>query len=216
MVVLRCEPRRFDGMTGKLKGIRTTIAGGMLFLLPLILIIILLSKGLKIAERLSQPVVNAIGVKTVGGVAFGTLVAIAAMILISFFAGLLARTRLGQAAYSRLESSILAILPQWRMARGFVQSFDSESSSDVEVVLVPTDAGWCLGFVLEKPAGDWWPVFIPGAPQWTSGSVSYARSEQVHHTGLSAAEAILLMRRCGVGSANIQELLASLEEKQAL
>lgn len=203
-------------MTGKLQGIRTTIAGGALFLLPLILIVVLLSKGLKIAERLSQPLVNAIGVRTVGGIALGTVVAIAAMVAISFLAGLLARTRLGQATYSRLEASILAILPQWRMARGFVQSFDSKKSSDIDVVLVPTDAGWCLGFVLEKPAGDWWPVFIPGAPQWTSGSVSYARSEQVHHTGLSAAEAILLMRRCGVGSSNIQELLASLEAQHAL
>ena len=203
-------------MAKRFEAIRTTVAGGMLFLLPLILIVILLSKGLQVAERLAQPVVNAIGVKTVGGVALGTLIAIAAMVLLSFLAGLLARTRLGQATYSKLESSILGSLPQWRLARGFVQSFNSEKSSDIEVVLVPTDAGWCLGFVLEKPAGDWWPVFIPGAPQWTSGSVSYARSEQVHHTGLSAAEAILLMRRCGVGSANIQDLLASLEEKQAL
>ena len=216
MVVSRRELNPFPGMTGKLQGIRTTIAGGALFLLPLILIVVLLRKGLKIAERLSQPLVNAIGVRTIGGVALGTVVAIAAMVAISFLAGLLARTRLGQATYSKLEASILAILPQWRMARGFVQSFNSEKSSDVEVVLVPTDAGWCLGFVLEKPAGEWWPVFIPGAPQWTSGSVSYARSEQVHHTGLSAAEAILLMRRCGVGSANIQELLASLEAKHAL
>jgi uncharacterized membrane protein len=102
------------------------------------------------------------------------------------------------------------------MARGLVESFASERGADVEVVLVPTDAGWCLGFVLEKSAGDWWTVFIPGAPQWTSGSISYAHSDQVHPTGMTFAEAVMLMRRCGAGSARIQSLLASLKEKNAL
>jgi|SRR3954447_15761628 uncharacterized membrane protein len=203
-------------MAGKLNAVRTTLAGGILFLLPLILILFLLSKALKVAERLSQPVVNAIGISSLGGVAIGTVVAVAGMILISLGAGLLARTRLGQAAYSLLENSILGMIPQWRIARGLVAALDTGRQSDVEVVLVPTDAGWCLGFVLEKPSGDWWTVFIPGAPQWTSGQLSYAHCDQVHPTGLSSAQAILLLRRCGAGSAGIEALLASLQEKKAL
>jgi uncharacterized membrane protein len=122
----------------------------------------------------------------------------------------------GQATYSGLENSILGVFPQWRMARGLVESFASERGAEVEVVLVPTDAGWCLGFVLEKAAGDWWTVFIPGAPQWTSGSISYAHSDQVHPTGMGFAEAVMLMRRCGAGSLKVQELLAALKEKNAL
>ena len=200
----------------RLKAARSTIVGGILFLLPLILIIFLLSKALKLIERLSQPIVDVVGVRTVGGIAVATFVAIAALLLISFLTGMLARTRLGQAAYSSLESSILGILPQWRMARGFVESFGAEKASDVDVVLVPADAGWCLALVLEKPAGDWWTVFIPGAPHWTSGSIAYARSEQVHRTGLTFAETIMLIRRCGVGSRPVHDLLASLEHKKAL
>jgi uncharacterized membrane protein len=203
-------------MPGKLEAVRTTIAGGVLFLVPLILILFLLSKGLKVAERLARPIVQATGVTTVGGVAFGTIVAIVVMLLVSFLAGLLARTSLGHAAYSSLEKSILGILPQWRVARGLVESFGTEAGSSVEVALVPTDAGWCLGFVLEKPTGDWWTVFIPGAPQWTSGSIAFARSEHVHHVDLTSAQAILLMRRCGVGSAAIQQFLQSLEQNGAL
>jgi len=203
-------------MATKFQAMRTTVAGGILFLLPVILIVFLLSKALKFAERLSQPVVQAIGIKTIGGVALGTLIAIAVLLVVSFIAGLLARTRLGRAAYATLENSILGVLPQWRIARGLVTSLDSERASEIEVVLVPTDAGWCLGFVLEKPPGDWWTVFIPGAPQWTSGQVSYAHSDQVHPTDLSATQAIFLLRRCGAGSARIQELLASLEREKAL
>jgi uncharacterized membrane protein len=101
------------------------------------------------------------------------------------------------------------------MARGLIESLSPEKMSHVDVVLVPTDAGWCVGFVLEKPAGDWWTVFIPGAPQWTSGGVSYAHVDQVHPTNLSFAEAILILRRCGTGSAKIPALLATLEQEKA-
>lgn len=203
-------------MTTKFQAVKATLAGGMLFLLPLILIVFLLSKAMKVAERVSQPVVKAIGVESVGGVALGTLIAIVGLLVISFLAGLLARTRLGQAAYSSLEHSILGLLPQWRIARGLLASIDSDKASEIEVVLVPTDAGWCLGFALEKPIGQWWSVFIPGAPQWTSGQVSYAHSDQVHPTDLTPTQAILLLRRCGAGSASVQALLASLQQKKLL
>jgi uncharacterized membrane protein len=203
-------------MATKLQAAKTTVAGGIIFLLPLVLMLFLLGKALKFAEQLSQPIVNLIGVRAVGGVGLRTIVAIVGLILVSFLAGLIARTRLGRVAFNAVENSVLGILPQWRIARGLVASLDPERAAEVEVVLVPTDAGWCMGFVLEKPAGDWWPVFIPGAPQWTSGSVSYAHSDQVHPTGLSSAQAIMLLRRCGAGSGDIQSLLASLEDEEAL
>jgi uncharacterized membrane protein len=187
---------------------RSTLVGGVLFLLPLILIAWLLSKALKVVERLSDPVVNATGLHTVGGVAVGTVISIAILVLLSYFAGLLARTRFGQATFSSFEHSILSVLPQWRMARGLIESFDHEETSQTEVVLVPTDAGWGLGFVLEKPDVDWWTVYIPGAPQWTSGSISYAHSKHVRQTGLTFAQAIILLRRYGTGSAQIHALLA--------
>lgn len=196
--------------------IRSTLVGGVLFLLPLILIIWLLSKALKVLERLSDPLVKATGLHTVGGVAVGTIMATAILIIMSYFAGLLARTRLGQATFSGFEHSILSVLPQWRMARGLVESFDHDHASQVEVVLVPTDAGWGLGFVLEKPDGDWWTVYIPGAPQWTSGSVSYAHVDQVQQTGLTFVEAIILLRRYGTGSAKVHALLASLKQEHLL
>jgi uncharacterized membrane protein len=203
-------------MTTKGGAFRTIVAGGVLFLLPLIFGLWLVSKALKWFERLSEPVVRATGADSFAGVTLSTIISIAALILVAYLAGLVARTRLGQATFSSLENSILGLLPQWRMARGLIESFDPERMSHIEVVLVPTDAGWCLGFVLEKPAGDWWTVFIPGAPQWTSGAVSYAHVDQVHRTNLSFAEAILIMRRCGTGSASIPALLASLQNNELL
>jgi uncharacterized membrane protein len=196
--------------------IRTTLAGGVLFLLPIIFIIFLLGKGMQFAQQLLHPLIVALGIRSIGGVAANTVVAAAALTLIAFLAGLLARTRLGQSTFSHVERSLLAVFPQWRMARSFIESFETERQSEIDVVLVPTDAGWCLGLAFEKPVGDWWSIFVPGSPQPTSGSVVYAHSDQVHHTGLTLAQAIALLRRCGAGSERIYALLASLREAKAL
>src|SRR5688500_12489121 len=97
--------------------IKTTILGGILFLLPIVLIVFLLGKALGLARGLSDPLVNAAGVDSVAGVATGTIVAILLLMLLSFMAGLLARTRLGQSTFNKMENSVLSLFPQWRMAR---------------------------------------------------------------------------------------------------
>jgi len=196
--------------------IKSTLLGGVLFLLPIVLIVWLLGKALSFARRISEPAVQAVGVNSVAGVATGTIISIIALMALSFAAGMIARTRIGQTTFSKMENSILSLFPQWRMAKGLIESFETGGRAEMDVVLVPTDAGWCMGFVMEKPEGDWWTIFVPGSPQWTSGAVAFAQSDQVKPTGLTPAQAILLMRRCGAGSAGIRALLASLEEKGAL
>lgn len=193
-----------------------TVIGGILFLLPIIVIVFLLSKAVSFARRVLEPVIKALGWDWVGGGATVTLIAIAVLLIVSYAAGLFARTALGGSTFSWVENSVLSLFPQWRLARAFIESFEAETRSATEVVLVPTDAGWCLGFVLEKPEGDWWTIFVPGSPQWLSGSVAFAHGDQVRPSGLTPAQAIMLMRRCGEGSANIRALLASLQEKGAL
>ena len=195
---------------------KATFIGGLLFLLPIVLIVFLLGEALGFAQRLSQPVVEAAGVDHFAGVAAGTIVAILALVLLSFTAGLVARTRFGQFALDRLEGSLLSLFPQWRMARGMIESLEGGSGQELEVVMVPADAGWCLAFVLEKPEGEWWTVFVPGAPHCTSGAVAFAHVDQVRPSGLTPGQAVLMMRRCGAGSARIRALLASLQERGEL
>src|SRR5688572_32424348 len=91
--------------------VKSTLLGGILFLLPIVLIAWLLGKALGFAKRLSDPVVTAAGVDSVAGVATGTVVSILALMLLAFAAGTVARTRMGQATFSKLESSVLSLFP---------------------------------------------------------------------------------------------------------
>jgi uncharacterized membrane protein len=196
-------------MTKSLDTIRTTVVGGILFLIPLFLVAWILAKLFGIASDIAKPVVTWSGVQSVAGVGAATLVAIVLIILIAFLAGLFARLSFGQSLFRWLEGGFLATIPQFSILEGVVKSFDTDASQ-VPIVLVPTDAGWALGIMLEEKVGDWNAVFLPGAPQWTSGSISYAHSGNVVPVDLTLAELMMLLRKRGVGSARVfQALLKS-------
>ncbi|HXT82672.1 MAG TPA: DUF502 domain-containing protein [Acetobacteraceae bacterium] len=195
-------------VTKSLEAIRTTIVGGILFLIPIFIIVWILVKIFDTASSIALPVSRWSGVHSVAGVGAVTVFAIVLMILAAFLAGLFARISFGQSVLRWLEGGFLATMPQFSFLEGVVKSFDT-SANQVPIVLVPTDAGWTLGMMLETQVGDWNAVFLPSSPQWTSGSISYAHSDNIIPVDLTLADLMMLMRKRGVGSASVFQALRS-------
>ncbi len=187
--------------------LRTTLVGGILFLLPLLLIAAILRSGLKLAAKLAAPVAGLFPDVLGGRVAAADAVAVMLLLAVAFVAGLLARTGAGQRVMRWFENSLLGSLPQFNFVRGIAESMGENQK--VEVVLVPTDAGWNLGFVFEPGPGPWQAVFIPGAPAWTAGAVAWARADNIRPAGLNFAQAVLVLRKLGAGSTTVAVGLAA-------
>jgi uncharacterized membrane protein len=194
-----------------LEFIRTTVVGGALFLLPIFVVLFVLSKVVGLMRGLTAPIVTALGVTSVGGIAASNLVTILGLVLAAFLAGLFARTPAGQSALTWIQDGVSAALPQFSLIQGVARNIGSEEDVvEIPVVLVPTDAGWALGLLLEAE-GDWHAVYLPGAPEMSSGSVVYAHTGQIHRTDLTLKQLWVMMRGRGKGSAKICRRLASLQ-----
>jgi uncharacterized membrane protein len=199
-----------------LEFVRTTVVGGALFLLPIIVVLFVLSKVFGLMGAFTEPVVRLMGVETVGGVAVSTLVTIFGIVLSAFLAGLFARTKAGQAALTWIQDGVSATLPQFSLIQGVARDVGAEGDHrEMPVVMVPTDAGWALGLLLESE-GDWHAVYLPGAPEMSSGSVAYAHKDQIHQTDLSLKQLWMLMRGRGKGSSAIYRRLATLQAEGRL
>src|SRR4030095_9529920 len=101
--------------------------------------------------------------------------------------------------------SVSATLPQFSLIQGVANTIGAEGEdgpTTMPVVLVPTDAGWALGLLLEAE-GDWHAVFLPGAPQMSSGSVAYAHTDQILRTELTLKQLWMVMRARGKGSSDV-------------
>jgi uncharacterized membrane protein len=188
-----------SGMKRGINTVTTTIVGGAVFLVPLVVVVFFGSKLLGFMEGLLQPIEARTGDLALGGVAFTTILALLLILVACYLFGLLGRTKHGHGVLEWAQKGIAAVAPSFGMYNELLNEIGGEGAN-ASVVLVPTDAGWTLAISFEAQGDSPRLVFIPGAPQWTEGSLALAPPENVRPTDLTVAELIALLRRCGRSS----------------
>jgi uncharacterized membrane protein len=191
-----------DGMKEFLK---TTIVGGVIFLLPVGLVIFLLGHAFAFAAKLIAPISKHLHLDQISGVTGISLVSIlsiASLVIVSFLAGLVARTALGARMTYWFEHSLLGRFPQYRMAKSIAEGFaNAERATDaMRPALINVDCGWQLGYVLETLDNGWLAVFLPQVPTPMSGNIMYVPAECVRALDMTMTQATTLVKRAGIGS----------------
>ena len=187
--------------------LKTTIVGGALFLVPVVLVALILNHALRFAAKVAKPISGSLHLDKLGeweGIGAATVIAVLVLILISFIAGFVARTDLGKRITRAFENSLLGSIPQYQLAKSMAEGLAKiESASHVKVVLVSADGGWQIGYLLESLGNGWVTVFLPQAPTPMSGNVMYLPSDRVRPLEITIGQAMAVVKRIGVGSGDI-------------
>jgi len=182
--------------------LKATIAGGLLFLLPVVLIVIVLGYAVRLAGKVAKPISEFLPVDAVLGVPGVTILAVLLLIVVSLVAGLFARTSEGKRIMRWSENSLLGGLPQYRLVKSMAEGLAQvESTEAVHPALVSIEGGWQIGYLLEPLENGWVAVFLPQAPTPMSGNVMYLPADRVRPLGMTMVEAMAIVKRIGVGSA---------------
>jgi uncharacterized membrane protein len=189
-----------------MKFIKTTIIGGLVFMVPVVIVAAVLGKALEIMTRVATPMGHMLPVDSIGGVAVGNLLALSALALLCFVAGLVARSKLAAKVYRSMDTMLLAI-PGYAFVKGFTDGMTEtqESAKSLIPVLVSFDDHEQIGFEIERLAQGKVVVYLPGAPSPWSGSVVYFSAERVKRLDLTVAQASNKIRRLGRDSQRFQE-----------
>jgi len=181
--------------------LKSTLVGGVMFLVPVVLIVIVLKHALQLAGQIAQPLAEALPIRQVGGVAVATIIAVAMLLLVAFLAGLLSRTGPGRRVTHWFEESILGGLPQYRMVKSLAEGFTQiEDGTGMQPVLMRGDEGWMLGYQMEELPDGWRVIFLPASPTPMSGNVIYTEGSRVKRLDMTMREAMVLVKRLGIGS----------------
>jgi uncharacterized membrane protein len=184
------------------KFLKATIVGGLLFLLPLILVVVLLGHAIRVAGKVAHPLLEFLTLDKVIGPAGEEFVAGVMLLVIAMAAGLIARTVVGKTLMQWSETSFLGGLPQYRMVKSMAEGFAQiENSEDLKPALVNVEEGWQIGYLLEQLHNGWVAVFLPQAPTPMSGNVMYLPGERVRPLAITMVEAMSIVKRMGIGSA---------------
>src|SRR5262245_15571781 len=181
--------------------LKATLAGGLLFLLPLVLVALLLGHAMKFAGKVAKPVTEVLALDKVIGPAGEEGLALLTLILISVGAGLIARTGVGRKLMRWAETSFLGGLPQYRLVKSVAEGFAQiENAEHLKPALVNIEEGWQIGYLLETLQNGWVAVFLPQAPTPMSGNVMYLPAERVRPLAITMVEAMSIVKHMGIGS----------------
>jgi uncharacterized membrane protein len=194
--------------------LRTTILGGALFLMPIVVLAFLLNKAFEYARRGLKPVAKLIPDQLVSGATMEAVLAIGLIVLLCFLAGLFARTVLAQNIVSELESQVLSKVP----AYGYLKQAGSSmmglgEMAEHPVVLAQIEGAWRLGVQTDMAGSGLAAVFIPNSPNTFSGSVFFVASDKVRRLDLPLASALNCLEQLGAKGGSFLSNLSLVDSK---
>jgi uncharacterized membrane protein len=181
--------------------LRTTLAGGLLFLVPFAVLLIILGRALEVAQQVVRPLAERSPIDSFVGVRMEKLLALALLFLACFLAGCLARTKLAKKIVAWLETTLLSNIPGYEFFKGIGEGIlGTEPTQKWDVVLARTDDSIRIGFLIEHLDNGLVAVFVPEAPSPHSGEVQFLAADRVTTVNISAAAALKCLKRLGAGS----------------
>lgn len=180
--------------------INKTVKGGIFFLLPIVILFLLLGKALSMVRPLGEALHEKIPLEFPF---FALILSVLILLAFCFLAGWAAGKGVGKAAVLWLESNLLDLLPGYQLMKSTMETkVGIGAEKEFPVVLVPID-GWMIGFQVEELPNDEVVVFIPSAPNNWEGNLVIFEKSQLRKTKLKQSDVLELMKKLGVGTANL-------------
>ena len=190
---------------------KTTAIGGLVFLLPLVLLVVVVGKAFNIIKTISTPLANLISADKFAGYAIADLLTLTVLLVVSLLAGKLARSPVFDKFYAKIDAVILQLVPGYSYVKGMTGSLsDSEAEQSLKSVAVIQDDAVLIGYEVERLSEGWVAVYLPGAPDTRSGSVAYFTDDRIVPLDADFTGIANCLKTLGRGSSKIISNTASL------
>jgi uncharacterized membrane protein len=181
------------------KFVRTTIAGGILFMIPVVIVISVAKKALGILRQLTALWDERLKAEIIWGLDGHNLVGILMLFILCFFAGLIFQVASVKRYITMVEVKLLSYFPGYLL----IKSLASEALGDSNVhilipVLVKEGNGYRPGFLTEQ-CGDLCTVFLPEAPQVNAGELQIISASLVIRLSITHQAMKHMIRNLGKG-----------------
>lgn len=187
---------------------KTTALGGILFLIPVVILIAVFTKAHQMISKVTTPVLAIMPVERVVGIVIVDLLALALLLLICFLAGLAAKTPRAGKLVASLESDFLSQVPGYELAKTKLTTQLRFEKDEATTVLVRFDDQWQIGFEVERIAGEKVVVHLPGAPDPWSGAVTIVTDDRISRLGSKQLATLSVFKQLGQGaSAQMKEVV---------
>lgn len=185
--------------------LKTTGIGGIVFLLPLVVIGALLGQAAQIVWMIAGVIGDYVPVKTPSGIALLLLAAIAVLLLLCFAAGLLAQRSLGRAIHGQFEKYLLLLFPRYSIFKDQLSGAlgGAGAQAHMPAVLIQMHDSRRVGFLMDRTDDQLAVVYLPGAPDPWSGQVICVQDDQLQEMHTDFGETVATFERLGRGQGDL-------------
>lgn len=184
-----------------MKFIKSTLIGGIFFLIPVTVLVMILGKTFAFFVQLTLPLKEWWPLDRVLGIAIANLIAVATIIVLCFLAGLFARSKIAAKFVASLEARFLDNIPGYKFLKSMTGSVTGiEQEVSMAPILARFDDASQVAFKVESLPDGRAIVYIPGAPDPLSGSLFVMAADRIEPLECSLQEAVKNIRGLGAGS----------------
>ena len=187
--------------------IKTTVIGGLLFLVPVVILIVVLIQAFGMMLQVAEPLGELFPIESIGGVALANILVILLILLICFIAGLFATKKVFTNFQDYIERKILLKIPGYGLVKGITNSMkmSEEASKNFLPVLVRLADFEQMGFEIERSGDQKAVVYLPSSPNPWSGTVVMTDVANINRLDISVPDAIAHMEQLGMGSSKLYD-----------
>ncbi len=184
----------------------STLAGGLLVVVPVYLAVLLLLKAMQSVMALVRPLAKLLP----SWLPADQLLSLLLVLSLCFLVGLGVRTPTGQAMRERIEKSLFERIPGYALFRSLTQRLAGESRENVwKPALAEIEDALVPAFIIEELPDGRFTVFVPSIPTPLAGAVYVLARDRVHPLDVPFTQAIQTVSRWGSGA---KDLVAAMKE----
>jgi uncharacterized membrane protein len=179
--------------------LRATLIGGVLFVLPLVFVIHLIIEATKMSAALLTPLQPYMPPDRIAGVLLQDALALLAVLVVFFVAGLFVGTKVGRRVSESLEDKVLHQIPGFTYYKTLAQGIVG-LDSQLKPALVRLDDSWVLAFAGSRHRSGLYPVYVPGSPTPASGTLCFVTDERIRRLDVPVTKVVSCLLKLGVGA----------------
>lgn len=212
------EEQRIANVGGSLRGasrepcmrhaiapLKTTLIGGVLFLIPFIIIVAVLGKAVEVAYQALKPAARwVIAFNDPTALALAGLAAVLLVLLLCFAAGMIARWAFARRFTQWIENRLNDIYPRYAVLKSMAQGYGMQGAGQALLpVTVQYEGHMRIAFEVERGTDGLVTVFLPGSPDPWAGVIAHVPAGRVTPLGADFDTVMKRLQWLGRGTASL-------------
>ena len=187
---------------------KTSLLGGTVVILPVAILILVFAWIFRFITNTIQPLTNMVIKRFLLPEISADILVIVIIVMGCFIVGAFVKTRLGDMVFKTLENRILKEAPGYSLIKEtVVQLLGRKEAPFSQVALVRIFGNDTLmsGFITDRHPDGSYTLFVPTAPNPTSGGVFHLKGEDVYPINVPVDQAMRSIISCGAGSTMLMD-----------